>query len=134
MASLLLSTSHIDHLLLSTSPTLKPRGALFSITPCVKHSIWSPDKRTSYIALQLLQKSYLFLYANYPNWTLRSRYYSDRIDCVRVVFQKEKIYGVKPKKARTLILDECKLPNWALRSRSYSDEAGSQRDNIAFAL
>ena len=49
VASLLLSTSHIDHLLLSTSPTLKPRGALFSITPCVKHSIWSPDKRTSYI-------------------------------------------------------------------------------------
>ena len=40
VASLLLSTSHIDHLLLSTSPTLKPRGALFSITPCVKHSIW----------------------------------------------------------------------------------------------
>ena len=134
VASLLLSTSHIDHLLLSTSPTLKPRGALFSITPCVKYSIWSPDKRTSYIALQLLQKSYLFLYANYPNWTLRSRYYSDAVDCVRVVFQNEKIYGVKPKKAQTLILDECKLPNWALRSRSYSDEAGSQRDNIAFAL
>ena len=40
VASLLLSTSHIDHLLLSTSPTLKPRGALFSITPCVKHSNW----------------------------------------------------------------------------------------------
>ena len=40
VASLLLSTSHIDHLLLSTSPTLKPRGALFNITPCVKHSIW----------------------------------------------------------------------------------------------
>ena len=69
--------------------------------------------------------------------TLLSKYYSDGVDCVRVVFQEEKIYGVKPKKVPTLILDECKLPNWALRSlrsRSYSDEARSQQDNIAFAL
>ena len=66
--------------------------------------------------------------------TLLSKYYSDGVDCVRVVFQEEKIYGVKSRKVPTLILDECKLPNWALRSRSYSDEAGSQQDNIAFAL